>query len=228
MLSALYPRSKAVFKLAKKVFDLNGNDPGHSSPHALRVLKLAKRIAEDEDMELLEAAAILHDIYRPRNGEGGADAMDNNLKIAGRILDEVGYLPEERAQILQAISTHSRSSLTDGEKTPLGIALYDADKLDGGGMNGIERAKSYGKSRGWDQTQTARWYLGRIFDVIKNEPFYKEKSMEIAKALAAESLSWCEQILNGEFHDTLDKMGYADISDIIAREFDSKTTDKRP
>ena len=211
-----FTESRTVLRLARPAYEHSLQDPAHTSKHILRVLRIAHQIAEgvQVDLRLLEPAVILHDVYRPASEVPGQEVMDGTLSRAQEILEQVGYVPDEQRQILQAISTHSRSSLQEQEKTSLGTVLYDADKLDGIGAHGVRRAASYGEARGWTEQQTASWYLGRVLDVVRNEPLYHDKSKHLAIRRLTYSLSWCKKRLPADFDGHLQRHGYADARQV--------------
>lgn len=113
----------------------------HDFKHVDRVRGWALRIARGEaiqDLELVEAAALLHDIgltavrveERSQHGQVGAE-------IAVQFLREHQLFSEEETGI---ITTAIRRHNTPGGGGKLGEILRDADKLDGLGAVGIMRA----------------------------------------------------------------------------------------
>ncbi|MEJ5310034.1 MAG: HD domain-containing protein [Anaerolineae bacterium] len=113
----------------------------HDFKHVEGVRGWALRIARGEgirDLELVEAAVLLHDIgltcvevaQRHQHGPVGAD-------IAAQFLREHRLFDEDEIQIIaDAIRYHS-SPRGGG---PLGVLLRDADKLDALGAAGLMRA----------------------------------------------------------------------------------------
>jgi uncharacterized protein len=111
------------------------NDTAHDFDHVLRVLALAERIgqAEGADLEIVRAAALLHDVGgRHRSGHARTGAQR-----ASEILQ--GHSPEKVEAVAQAIATHSFREKSIPQTLEAQI-LYDADKLDAIGAIGVARA----------------------------------------------------------------------------------------
>lgn len=113
---------------------------GHDFKHVDRVRRNALTIARAEgfaDLELVEAAALLHDIglahveERGQHGPAGAEIAARFLR-EHRLFDEDGI-----AAIAKAIHNHS---LIHGDWDELGYILRDADILDALGAVGLMRA----------------------------------------------------------------------------------------
>lgn len=105
----------------------------HDLDHSLRVRNVCLHIGQKEnaDLEVLEIAALLHDIARHMQDEshGKICHAEKGAEIAKEIL--LNYdIPETKVNaILHCIATH-RSRWT---KTPISLEakiLYDADKID--------------------------------------------------------------------------------------------------
>ncbi len=125
----------------------------HDLEHTFRVLKLAKRIAEKEgkvNMEVIELAALLHDIARVKEDSdktGNTDHAVLGAEMARKILSDLGYPNETVDAVCHAIRTHRFR----GENVPETIEakiLFDADKLDAIGAVGIARAYMIAGERG--------------------------------------------------------------------------------
>ncbi len=120
-------------------------DPVHGFDHVLRVLALVERIgaAEGADMEVLRAAALLHDVARADELVTGRCHAQAGAERAQEIL-----AGQPRAQaVAEAIRTHRfRDDLPP--TTLEGRILYDADKLDAIGAIGVARAYAMGGQRG--------------------------------------------------------------------------------
>ncbi len=118
-------------------------DSVHDFDHVLRVVALAERIgrAEGADMEILQAAALLHDIAR---AEGDQRGEDHAALGAERVRELLRGQPPERVEaIVHAIAAH-RFRLGAEPRTLEARVLFDADKLDAIGAIGIARAFAYG------------------------------------------------------------------------------------
>ncbi|HID61493.1 MAG TPA: HD domain-containing protein [Anaerolineae bacterium] len=111
------------------------NDAAHDFDHVLRVLALAERIgqAEGADLEIVRAAALLHDVggrHRSRHARAGAQRAREILQ---------GHPPEKVEAVAQAIATHSFREKSTPQTLEAQV-LYDADKLDAIGAIGVARA----------------------------------------------------------------------------------------
>lgn len=115
------------------------NDAAHSFDHVLRVWRLAERIgrAEGADMEVLQAAALLHDVGRGEQSRSGRCHAEVGAELARSIL---AGLPVDRVEaVARAIAEHRfRGSAIPS--TLEARVLYDADKLDAIGAIGVARA----------------------------------------------------------------------------------------
>ncbi len=120
-----------------------------------------------------------------------------------KILPRFDYTRKEIKEIVHAISAHSRSGGREEPKTLEAKIVYDADKLDGPGAFGIARARALCGARGYDQKQTARWYLARIMDVAKNRPLYTQYGKRIAKSKLKTSLAFCRKVLGKEYDNIM-------------------------
>jgi len=114
-------------------------DSAHGFDHVLRVWRLAERIgrAEGAEMDVLRAAALLHDVARPDEARTGVDHAEASARRAEALLAD---RPADRvARVAQAIREHRfRGALRP--TTVEGRVLYDADKLDAIGAIGVARA----------------------------------------------------------------------------------------
>lgn len=102
----------------------------HSYAHVTLVAKKAREILEimgypRRDAELAEIAGFLHDIGNVINR---VDHAQSGAVMAFRILDEMGFIPEETSTIITAIGNHDES--TAFPVNPVAAALILADKTD--------------------------------------------------------------------------------------------------
>ena len=138
------------------------NDAVHDFDHVLRVLALAERIGrvEGADMEVVRAAALLHDVARAQADAKGLDHAAVGAERAREILAEQ---PAEKIEaVAHAIAAH-RFRADSAPETLEAQVLFDADKLDAIGAVGIARAFAYGGAHGqrlWvpiGSVDAARW-----------------------------------------------------------------------
>ncbi|MFO7835037.1 MAG: HD domain-containing protein [Candidatus Thorarchaeota archaeon] len=135
----IFPEEK-IRSHAKKL--LSGSERGaHSFSHVERVYDIAKNLGErmGANMRILGAAALLHDIGRPKEEETGKSHAILSGEMSKEFLHNIGYDEEEIVSVVEAIRSHRFSE--NIEPTSLeGEILSDADKLDAMGAIGIFRA----------------------------------------------------------------------------------------
>lgn len=132
-----------------------GKRGAHSYEHTLRVRELCRYIgaAEGADFEVLEAAALLHDIGRPEEEVTGESHATVGANMAVTFLATTTFPKEKLAQVASAIRTHRFSEQLPPESLE-GKILSDADKLDAMGALGLARtiAESLVQQRGLQGT----------------------------------------------------------------------------
>lgn len=117
----------------------------HDMDHVMRVYRLCLRLAEGEenvDLEVLKAAALLHDIARMRefrDPTGRVDHASLGAEMAEDILREVGYDKGKIGKIKHCIEAHRFRGRVKPRTIEAKI-LSDADKLDALGAVGIARS----------------------------------------------------------------------------------------
>ena len=112
--------------------------PAHDFKHVQRVSNLAKQIAKTEGYDETEAeiAGLLHDVGRTVKDPKEPHAKEG-VPIAKGLLDSyTNFSTEAKERILESIRVHS-DLYTQGK---LNNIVQDADKLDGMGAMGINRA----------------------------------------------------------------------------------------
>lgn len=133
---------KKLKELAKSYFDqLDKEDFSHGFSHVERVTRLAIHIGriEGADIEVLEAASLLHDIARGAEDKGVIeDHAVEAAKRASGILEEVGFEEEKIENVIHCIAVH-RSMEDKPAKTLEAKILQDADRLDALGVVDIAR-----------------------------------------------------------------------------------------
>lgn len=124
---------------------LEGAEAGHDWFHIERVWKLSKKIAENEeaDTEIVELAALLHDIADPKFHDG-----DETLatKISLEFLKSIDVEENTIHQviyIIENISFKNRAQAPEIPSIELQI-VQDADRLDAIGAIGIARTFNFG------------------------------------------------------------------------------------
>jgi uncharacterized protein len=121
------------------------SDPVHDFEHVLRVYRMAERLAEAEgaDLEIVRAAALLHDAEGATPGH--ASRVDHHHASAGfaaQVLAEEGWVAERIEAVQHCIRAH-RYRGTETPRTLEARILFDADKLDVLGAIGVARVIGY-------------------------------------------------------------------------------------
>jgi uncharacterized protein len=120
-------------------------DPVHDFNHILRVLRLAERIgaAEGADLEILRAAALLHDAAGAAGGSAGRSTHQAaSAEVAQAVLAAEGWPPARIEAVLHCIRAH-RFRGSEAPATLEAKILFDCDKLDVLGAVGVARTVAY-------------------------------------------------------------------------------------
>ncbi|MBN2066837.1 MAG: HD domain-containing protein [Candidatus Diapherotrites archaeon] len=129
---------KQIEERARSYFLKQGH---HGFDHTLRVKRMALKIARQEnaDLEVVEAAALLHDIAREKEDSGKIEnhAVEG-AEEAGKILGEAGFPKQKIDAVKHCILVHRASRGLKPGSTEAAI-LQDADRLDVLGATGIAR-----------------------------------------------------------------------------------------
>lgn len=117
-------------------------DSAHDLAHILRVLAMARRIADEEgahDACVLTAAALFHDLVAlPKNHPDRAQSSRLAAAAASDLLRTLGFPDDRIGAVAHAIEAHSFSAGIE-PLTPEARALQDADRLDALGAIGLAR-----------------------------------------------------------------------------------------
>lgn len=124
---------------------LEGAEAGHDWFHIERVWKLSKKIAQNEtcNLEVVELAALLHDIADPKFHNGDEELA---LKISGEFLESKNAdapIIDQVLFIIKNISFKNRNEFAENPPIELQI-VQDADRLDAIGAIGIARTFNFG------------------------------------------------------------------------------------
>ncbi|MEW5939889.1 MAG: HD domain-containing protein [Chloroflexota bacterium] len=150
------------------------SDPVHDFDHVLRVYRMAERLAEAEgaDMDIVRAAALLHDAEGTTPGhESRVNHHHASAEFAAQILAAEGWDAERIAAVQHCIRAHRYRGNEKPESLEAKI-LFDADKLDVLGAIGAARVIGYA--------------------TLANTPWYEEPSqqfLETGKEVEGESHS---------------------------------------
>jgi len=121
------------------------HDWTHGRNHIERVLRMAKEIGKQENanLEIIELAAILHDIFENREAHSNIGGFRHEIEgsnEARRILTKVGAAESTINGVCHCIESHRKRSGIIEPQTIEAKCLFDADKLDCIGAIGIIRS----------------------------------------------------------------------------------------
>lgn len=124
---------------------LEGAEAGHDWFHIERVWKLSKKIADSEtcNLQVVELAALLHDIADPKFHDGDETLA---LKISNEFLQNQNVSADIIEQVLFIIKNISFKNREEApEILPIELQIVqDADRIDAIGAIGIARTFNYG------------------------------------------------------------------------------------
>jgi len=186
-----------------------GADAVHDFDHVLRVYHTCERLArlEGADLEILHAAALLHDAEGAAPGPGSTrlDHQHASAEFAGRILKEDGWPDERIAAVQHCIRAHRFRDHSEPPASLEAKILFDADKLDVLGAIGAARVIAYATLDGKPFYYPPSEQFLQTGQEEPNEPHssYHEHLFKLrkvaermftasAKALAAERLAYLE------------------------------------
>ena len=130
------------------------DDPVHGFDHVIRVYRMAERLAlaEGANLEIVRAAALLHDA---QDSQAGRDAQEaekrgnhhlRSAEFAAEVLRSEGWPAAEIAAVQHCIQTHRFRDDSTSPQTLEAKVLFDADKLDAIGAIGVVRAVAFSLS----------------------------------------------------------------------------------
>ena len=136
-------------------------DPVHGFDHILRVYRMVEKLAKAEgaDLEIVQAAALLHDAQGSQTSGGEEGRLDHHqasAEFAHQILAAEGWSADRIAAVQHCILAHRFRDNSNIPQTLEAKILFDADKLDVIGAVGVARTIAY--------------------DVVVNQPVYAEPS----------------------------------------------------
>jgi len=132
------------FEKIKAIVEKTLSRSAHDLAHIIRVYNICLRLAKNKkvDIQVLQAAALLHDIAREKENNDKTGKIDHaveSAKMASPILKNLDFSNEKIKHIQECIVSH-RYKTENEPKTIEAKILFDADKLDVTGAIGIARA----------------------------------------------------------------------------------------
>ena len=124
------------------------DDPVHDFDHVMRVYRIAEKLAlaEGADLEIVRAAALLHDSVGSAPGNPGEARAEHHILsaiFARQVLTEEGWAEERIQAVEHCIRAHRFRNKGEKPQTIEAQVLFDADKLDVLGAIGAARTIAY-------------------------------------------------------------------------------------
>jgi uncharacterized protein len=168
------PAKKLIGIVKERMLVLEGT--AHSYGHVDRVVKIATILAEKEraDTDLVETAALLHDIGRAV----GEPHNETGAKLAGEILKQSTNYPQERIERIVKIVLQHPVAFRDKLETLEEKVVWDADKIDLLEVIGIARVFH------WLGKKTFETAVDTCFEDLK--PIYSLLNTPSAQKIAEE------------------------------------------
>jgi len=180
-----------VRELVRGLYATADQSVAHRWDHIERVLANTRKIAPhfpDVDGELLTLAALLHDVTSPFNRK--EEHVELSMETAQKILNEIGYPPDRTERVLAIMAEHSTERLREGNLSSTEARiLFDADKIDGIGPNGIARAFALFGQRGYPPPFAITWFRKKI------ETSLSHMKTDPGRKIAMERLPYVEEFL---------------------------------
>jgi uncharacterized protein len=199
---AANPTRQAVYEAEVRRLWTNQSDSAHDLGHLRRVWSNARILAlgTDADLDVLEAAAFLHDLVNPpKSSPLRPRASTLSAEAASRFLTTTDFPPARIQAVAHAIAAHSFSAGIAPETDEAKI-LQDADRLDALGAIGLARMFAVAGSMGTalldpdDPLARARPLDDRAFalDHLETKLLTLPATMqtEAGRAMAEERAEW--------------------------------------
>jgi uncharacterized protein len=121
-------------------------DNVHDFGHIERVYGLSEQLALEEgaDLEIVHAAALLHDVEGSTPGKAERkNHQHSSAEFAEKVLVAEGWPPERIQAVQHCIRAHRFRGDNESPQTIEAKVLFDADKLDVLGAVGVARTIAY-------------------------------------------------------------------------------------
>jgi uncharacterized protein len=204
--------NKFFENLKKSIQDNYEPGGSHAFDHTQRVYNIALKLAKGQkvDLDVLRAAALLHDISRLKEDNNEVEChAEHGAEMARKILNEMGFPKDKIDKVCYAIKVHRHSKGINPETIEAKI-LQDADRLDALGAITIARMFSTGGKtgrpiykegilfgkvyKGYESDSTIHGFYAKIMK-IKPEGFNTKKAKLIAKRRYAFVEKYLKQFL---------------------------------
>lgn len=154
---------RMIFETGEKIAIQKNRSLAHDFFHIERVYKLAHRIAKNENanVKIVDAAAILHDVYRPENRS--ENHVEKSLILAEEILKNSDFSESDIKKTLNIIKEHSLLSSNQIPTSLESMCVFEADKIDGLGAIGIARIFQTSGQNGWSIEKTLNFFIKNYF-----------------------------------------------------------------
>jgi uncharacterized protein len=122
------------------------SDGVHGFDHVERVYHMAEKIgkAEGADLEIIHAAALLHDVEGSTPGKKErASHHEQSADFAATVLRKEGWSEERIKAVQHCIRAHRFRDTGEAPQSLEAKCLFDADKLDVLGAIGVARTIAY-------------------------------------------------------------------------------------
>ena len=171
----------------------SGETTGHDYFHIERVVKVARRVAKEEnaDLFLVELAAWLHDVGDYKLNDG----IDKSAELISEFLSELNVPQEIISKTIEIVSQVSFSKGNLAESLEAQI-VQDADRLDAIGAIGLARVFAYGGSKEreiWNPENPEMTTIQHFYDkLLKLKDLMNTHS---ARKIAQERHNYLEEFL---------------------------------
>lgn len=224
--------NRQTFSCMERFMQACMKDSAHDREHVYRVLHNSLRIAEGEagaDMDVLIAAALLHDISRAEQlADPQIDHAAHGADKAYAFLRGNGFAETFCEHVRSCIRTH-RFRKTEPPASIEAKILFDADKLDVAGAIGIARTLEYNGATGRPiYTRNAQGVVsdgsGDTVDSFFREYKFKLEGIcghfltERGRALARERHGAAAAFYDALLHDVRDDAGRANLTALLDQE----------
>jgi len=183
---------RGILFLEDLIKSISSRDPVHGWEHIARVRALCRVIASrvgGADLEVLDLAALLHDVGRFIDGSG--HHVEASIAFAKKILGVLGYDEQIVSRVIDAIAGHSYSYGYE-PKTLEGKILSDADKIDAIGAIGVARSFMLGGIWGRSIGDTIKHFEEKLLKLY--DRLYLEESRRLAAERAEFLKSFYRQL----------------------------------